>query len=403
MKTHLGFLLGLTVVCGLHSSASAQITLSAGDVALIGWVDNGSPQDIYTFVNLADLPAGATFYITDNGWTGTSYRNTLGVGDGDGNEQLSMFTANVLIPAGRIISTTDSSTDFSWTFAGSIPGASGSFAVSALAQAGDQLYVFQHDTGTNPLNTALQEHIFVLDDTGAFEPATSAQQGDVPPGLSVTANTAVTFAQNGSGQNFMGFNTATLASGTKSEWLAAIGNAANWTFGGSGTLPSGTIVVGLGGVGTSFCFGDGTGTACPCGNTGATENGCGNSAFASGAHLAGSGVASVAADSLVITATDVPGPGLFFQGTGQFSGGAGITFGDGLLCAGGAILRLGVVFPTAAAAAYPGGLTPNPIHMGGATAAGDVRHYQCWYRDAAVFCSSDTYNLTQGLTITWAP
>jgi hypothetical protein len=32
-----------------------------------------------------------------------------------------------------------------------------------------------------------------------------------------------------------------------------------------------------------------------------------------------------------------------------------------------------------------------------------LRYYQGWYRDAGVFCSSDVYNLTSGLTVTWIP
>ncbi|MDZ4772926.1 MAG: hypothetical protein SGI72_07295 [Planctomycetota bacterium] len=152
---------------------------------------------------------------------------------------------------------------------------------------------------------------------------------------------------------------------------------------------------------TASCFGDGSGTACPCGNAGSTGNGCANSAFASGAKLATSGVPSIASDTLVLTASDVPGPGLFFQGTSAFAGGSGITFGDGLLCAGGTITRMGVVFPTGSTASYPGGLTPNPVSIAGATAVGDVRNYQCWYRDSAVFCSPETYNLTNLVTLTW--
>ena len=157
--------------------------------------------------------------------------------------------------------------------------------------------------------------------------------------------------------------------------------------------------------GTPFCFGDGLGTACPCANSGGTGRGCANATFPLGARLTSSGVAgaSLATDTLVLTATDIPGPGLFFQGTGTFASGAGIPYGDGLLCAGGTILRLGVVFPSGNSAAYPGGLTPNPIHIGGGTASGDVRHYQCWYRDAFVFCTASTFNLTQGLTLTWGP
>jgi len=156
---------------------------------------------------------------------------------------------------------------------------------------------------------------------------------------------------------------------------------------------------------TPFCFGDGTGTACPCANSGAAGHGCANSTFPLGAQLVTSGVAgaSNATDTLVITATNIPGPGLFFQGTGNFAGGAGLVFGDGLLCSGGTITRLGVVFPTVNSASVPGGSNPNPIHVTAGTASGDVRNYQCWYRDAAAFCSVSTFNLTQSVSLTWGP
>jgi hypothetical protein len=79
-----------------------------------------------------------------------------------------------------------------------------------------------------------------------------------------------------------------------------------------------------------------------------------------------------------------------------------------MLCASSGIVRLGVVFPDGSGlAAYPGGLTPNPIHVAGGAVAGDTRHYQCWYRDAGEsspgvsFCTPATYNLTQGVTLTW--
>jgi hypothetical protein len=159
-------------------------------------------------------------------------------------------------------------------------------------------------------------------------------------------------------------------------------------------------------AGTPFCFGDGSGTACPCGNNGIPGNGCANSTFATGAQLTafGNAGASAGTDTLVLTATNVSGPGLFFQGTGPAAGGAGFPFGDGLLCVSAGIIRMGIVFPTGNAASYPGGLTPAPIHLAGAPiAAGDVRHYQCWYRDSAPFCAPETFNLTQGLTLTWGP
>jgi hypothetical protein len=35
--------------------------------------------------------------------------------------------------------------------------------------------------------------------------------------------------------------------------------------------------------------------------------------------------------------------------------------------------------------------------------AGGTREYQCWYRNAAAFCTASTFNLTNGLEILWQP
>jgi hypothetical protein len=43
------------------------------------------------------------------------------------------------------------------------------------------------------------------------------------------------------------------------------------------------------------------------------------------------------------------------------------------------------------------------VSIQGSVAAGDVRRYQCWYRNAAAFCTAATYNLTNGLEATWTP
>lgn len=162
---------------------------------------------------------------------------------------------------------------------------------------------------------------------------------------------------------------------------------------------------------TSFCEGDAVGTSClGCGNNGAPGKGCANFTFPAGASLTASGIAgaSVATDTLVLTASDIPGPGLFFQSDGLAA--SPITFGDGMLCASVNIIRMGVVFPSGGGvASYPGGLTPNPIHIAGGATAGQTKHYQCWYRDAGEtspgvsFCTSATFNLTQGLSLTWGP
>jgi hypothetical protein len=154
---------------------------------------------------------------------------------------------------------------------------------------------------------------------------------------------------------------------------------------------------------TPFCFGDGSGTACPCANNGTAGNGCASSVNANGANLAWTGTASIANDTLVLQGTGMPSSSaLYFQGTVQVSAGAGGTFGDGKRCAGGSVIRLGTKTNVGGSSAYPEVGNPS-VHVKGSCNAGDVREYQCWYRNAAAFCTPSTFNLTNGLEVTWAP
>lgn len=152
------------------------------------------------------------------------------------------------------------------------------------------------------------------------------------------------------------------------------------------------------------CSGDGSGTACPCANASAAGAGVGClSSLGLGGKLRASGAARTSADALVLSASDVPnGPGLYFQGTALMNGGAGIAFGDGLLCAGGTIVRLGVVFASGSASAYPRPNIDPPVSVGGGIAPGNTRMYQMWYRDADVgYCASEVFNLTNAVSLTW--
>ena len=125
--------------------------------------------------------------------------------------------------------------------------------------------------------------------------------------------------------------------------------------------------------------------------------------FPGGAFLRPTGPAGASdlSDGLRLIATDVTGPGLFFQSNGL--SGMPIAFGDGLLCATESVIRLGVVFPVAGVAIYPGGLTALPIHLAGAPISpGDVKYYQCWYRSLPPLCTTAQYfNLTQGVMVIW--
>jgi hypothetical protein len=159
-----------------------------------------------------------------------------------------------------------------------------------------------------------------------------------------------------------------------------------------------------GAPGVAFCFGDGSGVACPCGNASAAgaAAGCLNSLGTPG-KITAAGTASITTDTLVLSGTNMPNGGaLYFQGTAQMGGGAGLAFGDGLLCVGGTILRLGVKINAAGASQFPAGGDPT-LSAAGLVAAAGTRTYQIWYRDSAAFCSADTYNLSNGWKTVWAP
>ena len=53
-------------------------------------------------------------------------------------------------------------------------------------------------------------------------------------------------------------------------------------------------------TGVPYCFGDGIGSACPCGNVGAIGRGCDNSAQSTGARLRAEGQAMISADSVTL-------------------------------------------------------------------------------------------------------
>jgi len=173
-----------------------------------------------------------------------------------------------------------------------------------------------------------------------------------------------------------------------------------WRAGAPGSVTALVEVPG-GATNFAFCFGDGSGTACPCANNGASGNGCASSVNANGANLSASGASSISSDTLTLSGTGMPNSSaLYFQGTSQSGGGAGAAFGDGKRCAAGTTIRLGTKTNAGGASSYPV-LGDQSISIRGANAAGNVRTYQCWYRNAAAFCTANTFNLTNGYQVTW--
>ncbi|MBL8863869.1 MAG: hypothetical protein JNK02_17905 [Planctomycetes bacterium] len=188
-----------------------------------------------------------------------------------------------------------------------------------------------------------------------------------------------------------GFKVLDPGTGIATTVLANTGGRFLTRFAGAGPAP---IV--------TYCYGDGSGTACPCANDSVPGNneGCLNS-LGSGGKLLASGTPSITSDTVVLSGSGMPNSSaLYFQGTTQLNGGLGSVFGDGLRCAGGSIIRLGTKANAGGASLYPGGGDPS-VSVRGLISAPGVRTYQVWYRNAAAFCAPETFNLTNGVEITW--
>lgn len=149
-----------------------------------------------------------------------------------------------------------------------------------------------------------------------------------------------------------------------------------------------------------FCFGDGSGAACPC-TPGPVGGGCANSS-GNGAHLSTpNGSVSVAADDLTLSCTGMMfgSFAIFCQGTTQVNGGLGTTssFSDGLDCVGGSKVRLALVL------GLNGSASVGQIASRGAATPGSTLYYQAIYRNAASYCTPAKLNTSNGVGILWSP
>ncbi len=158
----------------------------------------------------------------------------------------------------------------------------------------------------------------------------------------------------------------------------------------------------------SLCFGDGTGAACPCANAGAPGHGCENSSTTGGAMLAGSGVASLSADTahLLATGEKPTATSVLLQGSATVSS---LHYGDGLRCVGGTLKRLFTHNAVGGAVSMPQGadatISARSAAAGDVIQTGSTRYYQIYYRDpSATFCpspSGSTFNISNAIAIAW--
>jgi Tol biopolymer transport system component len=151
---------------------------------------------------------------------------------------------------------------------------------------------------------------------------------------------------------------------------------------------------------------------CPCVNPPAgSDRGCDNSAATGGAILSASGIAYLATDSLVFTASgELPtATSIVLQGNAESS--AGTVFGQGVRCAGGALRRLYVKAASGGSITAPDFAAGEPsisarsAALGDLIQAGESRWYLVYYRDPVVLggcSSSSTFNATQTGRVSWS-
>lgn len=131
--------------------------------------------------------------------------------------------------------------------------------------------------------------------------------------------------------------------------------------------------------GSGSCAGDGSAGVCPCGNFAGLGRGCRHSGGV-GVRLFGEGSSRVADDDLELHVLDAP-PGstvVLFVSREEQAAGQGLPFGDGLLCTGGELRRLGL-----RPAGPAGGATWAPAELSSLAdwSPGETRVFQALYRD----------------------
>ncbi|MFN0007255.1 MAG: hypothetical protein ACKVXR_05055, partial [Planctomycetota bacterium] len=187
-----------------------------------------------------------------------------------------------------------------------------------------------------------------------------------------------------------------------------------------GTGGTGTFAISVGvcvnppGVGVTFCEPGIAGViVCPCGNApSGPGRGCDNSDATGGAALHSEGIGRLSADTLVFKTAGqrLTGPSLVLQGTTEIAN--GVTYGDGVRCLGGAIIRLytrnavGGQISAPQVGDTPKNISGRSASLGNPIFAGQTRYYMVYYRDAAPSFAcpgpgSSLFNTSSAKRIQW--
>ncbi len=219
------FLLNALAFLCFAGSLSAQTTLSAGDISVIGYRADG--PDGFAFVTWVDLAAGTQIRFTDNGWFASGAFATTENDMGWTNSTGSTIVAGTVI---AISSPSSTSTANIGTTTGGLDG---------LSNSGDQVFAYQGSLATPSLIFGLN-----MNGTGWTADRTSSNNSALPSALA-SANVHINHVDNAE------YNGAR-SSNTVANHKTAVADASNWA-----TDNDGTIIVNLNA--TAFTIGAGGG------------------------------------------------------------------------------------------------------------------------------------------------
>lgn len=155
--------------------------------------------------------------------------------------------------------------------------------------------------------------------------------------------------------------------------------------------------------GDSFCWGDGTGAACPCGFSGNPGSGCSwNGISAGSGKLTGYGTASLSSDTfgLYVSGLSPQLIGIIVRGSTTLGGGSGIQVSGGLLCVSGQTSRSQIL-----SSGSWGNADFNHFNFQGfadsSNGLGTPTFYQHWSRQQPGTCPGSGVNFSNAWEVTW--
>ncbi|WP_165828934.1 T9SS type A sorting domain-containing protein [Flavobacterium sp. HTF] len=234
MKKKLLLLIMLFCTFFVHQKANSQVTLSAGDIAFIGY--NTSPLDGFSFITLKAIPAGTIIYFTEQGWNGNAVNPTWVLGS---TEPHLIWTVPSLTPAGTIVSLMETVTGDTFTLDGTTNlGLAPGYTTFNLS-GGDQILAYQSSTGVKPVSPALPT--FIAGVNGDYNSAdydatttwnlpgtTGGNSSALPLGLTNGVNCISLFPAPGPEVANSKLKSSVTLVGTSAQVLATINNPANW-------------------------------------------------------------------------------------------------------------------------------------------------------------------------------